>query len=70
MSTISAINTLASLMQLAMNSMAAASQVSAIIQKAHSEGRGTLTADEMAAIKGADDVARAALVSAINGATP
>lgn len=65
MSTITAINTLASLLQVAMNGLAAATQVSAIIAKAQAEGRTELTPEEMATIKGADDAARAGLVAAI-----
>lgn len=66
MNTLTAINLAAVLLQTAMNAMAAAAQVSAIITKAQAEGRTTLTAEEMAVVKGADDAARAALAGAIN----
>jgi len=41
--------------------------VSGIIAKAQGEGRTTLTADEMAAVKGIDDAARKVLADAIAG---
>lgn len=69
MNTLTAINALATMMQVVMNGIAAAAQVSAIIQKAQTEGRTTLTAEEMAIVKAADDAARAALVAAIEAAT-
>jgi ketopantoate reductase len=69
MNALTAINTLASLLQVAMNGLAAASQISAIIQKAHAEGR-DISAVEMSAIKQLDDSARQTLVDAINAATP
>lgn len=66
METLTAINTLAALMQVLTNGLAGAAQISAIIQKAQAEGRATLTADEMASIRATDDIARASLVAAIN----
>jgi len=68
MNALAAINTLTALLQVAMNGLAAASQVSAIIQKAHAEGREISTV-EMNAIKQLDDSARQTLVDAINAAT-
>lgn len=41
--------------------------VSPIVARAQTEGRDTLTDDEWAQIRAADDAARAALVSAIGG---
>lgn len=66
MGTIEALNALLALMNTAMNAMASAQQVSAILQKAQAEGRSTLTEEEMAVVKGIDDTARKALVDAIS----
>jgi hypothetical protein len=65
MNTIEALNALLALMNAAMNTMASAMEVSAIITKAHGEGRTTLSADEVAAVKGIDDAARKQLADAI-----
>lgn len=65
MGTIEALNALLALMNTAMNAMASAMEVSGIIAKAQGEGRTTLTADEMAAVKGIDDAARKLLAGAI-----
>ena len=65
MQTLAALNALAELMQVLMNGLAGAAQISAVIQKAQAEGRTTLTAEESAGILAADDSARAALVAAI-----
>lgn len=65
METIQAINLLLSLTQAAANAANAIGQVSAIIHRASSEGRTTLTDDEQAAIKAMDDSARNALAAEI-----
>ena len=65
MGTIEALNALLALMNTAMNAMAGAMSVSAIIAKAQREGRATLTAEEMASVKAIDDNARKALTEAI-----
>lgn len=64
-STIEALNLLLALMNTAMTAMASAAQVSAIIKAAQAEGRTTLTAEEMATVKGIDDAARKVLADAI-----
>ena len=65
------IEALAALMQV-MNSatsfMANAQQISAIIQKANSEGRTAFTPEEEAIIRAPDDIARAALLAQITAA--
>lgn len=50
------------------NLLAQGQAISALIQKANSEGRTTFTAEEWATIKGADDTARAQLVAALQQA--
>lgn len=65
MGTVEALNALLVLMNTAMNAMAAAMEVSGIIAKAQSEGRTTLTAEEVAAVKQIDDAARKLLAGAI-----
>lgn len=68
-STLEAVNLLVALMNTAMTAMASAAQVSAIIKAAQAEGRTTLTAAEMATIKGIDDAARQVLADGIAAAT-
>ena len=67
MGTIEAINLLSQLMTVSMNALATANQVSALIQKAHAEGR-DITPAELNSIVTADDTTREALVAAITAA--
>ncbi len=55
------------LLTVATRAMAQAQQMSALVLKAQLEGRETLTEEEWAQIRAADDAARAALVAAIGG---
>lgn len=63
-----AIAILLQVMGTATNLLAQGQAISALIQKANSEGRTTFTAEEWATIKGADDTARAQLVAALAAA--
>ena len=55
------------LLTVATRMMAQAQQINALVLRAQTEGRDTLTDDEWAQVRAADDAARAALVSAIGG---
>lgn len=55
------------LLTVATRAMAQAQQMSALVLKAQLEGRDTLTEEEWAQIRAADDAARAALANAIGG---
>lgn len=63
-----AIAVLLQVMGTATNLLAQGQAISALIQKANSEGRTTFTPEEWATIKGADDTARAQLVAALAAA--
>lgn len=56
------------LLTVATRAMAQAQQINALVLRAQTEGRDTLTDDEWAQIRATDDAARAALVKVIGGA--
>ena len=56
------------LLTVATRAMAQAQQISALVLRAQTEGRDTLTDDEWAQVRGDDDAARADLVNAIERA--
>lgn len=62
---ITALATLATLTNTISSLAAGAAQISALIQKAHAEGRTEFTPDEWAVIQGADTAARDVLADAI-----
>lgn len=68
MTVLEALALLSQVMGSAMNLMANAQQVSALISKAQSEGRTTFTPDEWVTIQGVDANARAALLAQITTA--
>jgi len=68
MTVLEGVNTLLTLLTTATNMMAQAQQISALVQKAQSEGRTTFTDAEWGIIQQFDQNSRQALVAAITAA--